>query len=314
MPTACLEPQGWNKTHLYSAPQGTKNSPIVDPDQFTLSYQQYWPLAPICVTWHNLPTHRAIEQGRTHIPFRQLGDYPYCNCTVDVGDHPSGESHPEPSCLPQYLTNNKRVHMSLNQVQLTYSAILNAVIHGLPQGVFWICGSWAGRVLPAAWNGSCTLGTLMPAGIQFYPKSQPASALEPPLHLTRRKRAYSEVAGYDPDRTFLTEGQRFASILFPSWGVAVNVRQIRRLSYQLEALANDTADAASALQTEITSISETLVQYKLALDFLLSRAGGLCRWLNQSRCCHLIDLKGRITTDISKNSPSSLRHPSFLFG
>lgn len=150
MPAACLETREWNRTHLYPVPPGDGHRrETLDPDQFSLSHRQLWSLAPICVVWHNLPSHRTWTPTSDQFPFYQLGNYPHCNCTVPI-ENPSllEPASPCPSCLPQYIRDNTRISMSLNQVQATYSAILSMVILGLPQGLFWICGTWAGRVLP----------------------------------------------------------------------------------------------------------------------------------------------------------------------
>lgn len=297
IPTSCLEPHEWNKTHLYAVPvKGKLQTP--DPTRFVLNHHQYWPSAPICVTYQGNETFK--NAAGDHVLPTPVGAYPHCNCTMEIHNLVVGQLKEMPSCLPQYLHDNKRITMSLNQLKITYSAFYYVVLHGLPPGVFWVCGTWAGRVLPVNWSGTCTLGTLVPAGIQFYPKAQPPAVWEPPPSHNRHRRSYDPKLGFDPSHTYLTEGQRFGAILFPAVGVGLNIKQIRKLSHQLEALANDTAGVATDLQAEVISIRETLLQYKLGLDWLFSRNGGFCLWLNKTRCCHLLDLDGKIVTDIQK--------------
>ncbi|XP_062814267.1 endogenous retrovirus group FC1 Env polyprotein-like [Anolis carolinensis] len=175
----------------------------------------------------------------------------------------------------------------------------NHAMGGLPPGYFWICGKWGGKVLPPLWVGTCTIGTLVPTNIGIHPREQPLHALEAADRWNRPKRSYDEKRGYDPDNTYLSEGERFATILFPSLGVALNVKQLRRLSAQLEILANQTVIGMKALQTEIDSLAGVLMQHKMALDYLLAAEGGLCIWLNTT-CCHYVNESGLIESDVAK--------------
>uniref|UniRef100_A0A803T043 Uncharacterized protein n=1 Tax=Anolis carolinensis TaxID=28377 RepID=A0A803T043_ANOCA len=176
----------------------------------------------------------------------------------------------------------------------------NHAMGGLPPGYFWICGKWGGKVLPPLWVGTCTIGTLVPTNIEIHPREQPLHALGATDRWNRPKRSYDEKRGYDPDNTYLTEGERFGAILFPWVGVALNVKQLRRLSAQLEIMANQTVIGIKTLQTEIDSLAGVLMQHKMALDYLLAAEGGLCVWLNVT-CCHYINESGVIESDVAKN-------------
>ncbi|XP_067322331.1 uncharacterized protein [Anolis sagrei] len=170
---------------------------------------------------------------------------------------------------------------------------------GLSQGLYWICGQWAGKILPPFWEGTCTIGTLMLADVTIYPEQQSQVTWRREREEQRLKRAYDETIGYDPDQTYLNEGERLGAILFPAAGVALNIKQIRRLSAQVERLANKTVAGIRALQTEVDSLAGVLMQHKLALDYLLSVQGGLCSFLNTT-CCHYINKSGEIESDIDK--------------
>ncbi|NXP70395.1 ERVV2 protein, partial [Ramphastos sulfuratus] len=65
----------------------------------------------------------------------------------------------------------------------------------------------------------------------------------------------------------------------------------------LEIGLNATGDALSAQRAEIESLRKGSVQYKLALDMLFVKEGGLCTILNDS-CCSYADQSKRIETDI----------------
>ena len=60
-----------------------------------------------------------------------------------------------------------------------------------------------------------------------------------------------------------------------------------------------TAQGVQALQTEVESLAGMLMQHKLALDYLLSKKGDLCFWLNTA-CCHYINQSGLTETNIVK--------------
>uniref|UniRef100_G1KW43 Envelope glycoprotein n=1 Tax=Anolis carolinensis TaxID=28377 RepID=G1KW43_ANOCA len=175
----------------------------------------------------------------------------------------------------------------------------NHAMGGLPPGYFWICGKWGGKVLPPLWVGTCTIGTLVPTNIEIHPREQPLQALGATDRWNRPKRSYDEKRGYNPDNTYLNEGERFGAILFPWVGAALNVKQLRRISAQLEIMANQTVFGIKALQTEIDSLTGVLMQHKMALDYLLAAEGGLCVWLNIT-CCHYINESGVIESDVAK--------------
>ncbi|CAM4643954.1 unnamed protein product [Lepidochelys olivacea] len=62
-------------------------------------------------------------------------------------------------------------------------------------------------------------------------------------------------------------------------------------------MANATADALSALQIEVTQLSQTTLQNCLALDYLLANQGGVCVLVNSS-CCVFVNQHHRVETDI----------------
>ncbi|CAM4591444.1 unnamed protein product [Caretta caretta] len=62
-------------------------------------------------------------------------------------------------------------------------------------------------------------------------------------------------------------------------------------------MANATADALSALQIEVTQLSQTTLQNCLALDYLLANQGGVCALVNSS-CCVCVNQHHRVETDI----------------
>uniref|UniRef100_A0A8D2J5R0 Uncharacterized protein n=1 Tax=Varanus komodoensis TaxID=61221 RepID=A0A8D2J5R0_VARKO len=321
VPTATLNITGYAAFRVRKSPcTGQSQCRFLDASQFVLTRQSSWPVASICFRWHNFTpsgfsTYMGQGNKRVRVPLSRvsLGDYPACRFTVDLCESCSTGSPCNTtlknSSLGLTISRSRDCMTTLNNsfsgssifVTLSEQASMHAgtYVYGLPAGYLWACGEWAGSVLPAVWNGTCTIATVAPAGLAFHPKDQPPAAWDPHFHWTHSKLAYDKKLGYDPDDTYLTEGKRFVAIALPCYGVARNVKQLRILSYTLEALANVTAVGLKTLQVEIESLAGQLAQHKLALDYLLSKEGGLCFWLNTT-CCHFINRSGVIETDLAK--------------
>ncbi|NXL87732.1 ERVV2 protein, partial [Alectura lathami] len=71
----------------------------------------------------------------------------------------------------------------------------------------------------------------------------------------------------------------------------------RRMTQILNLRKNRTLDAIQALQKEITSLSQVVLQNRMALDLLLAKEGGVCHIINTS-CCVYVSQEHRIETDL----------------
>ncbi|NXF90626.1 ERVV2 protein, partial [Eubucco bourcierii] len=89
----------------------------------------------------------------------------------------------------------------------------------------------------------------------------------------------------------------FAGCFLPSLGVSEFEKVMVNVSTTLEITLNATREALSAQQTETESLRKASAQYKLALDVLFAKDGGLCAILNNS-CCSYVDQSKWIETDI----------------
>lgn len=156
--------------------------------------------------------------------------------------------------------------------------------YGLPDSVCFVCGYVALKALPASWKGICMLAYLGPYNLRLVQHPAIRSATNPHWY----KREHNEQFGYDPSNTYLTEGERFAAIAYPPLGVAWNVRQLRKVSYNIEVLANASKTAITSLEVAIESLAKMVAQNRLGLDFLFLKHGGLCMWLNQL-CCFYVN-------------------------
>ncbi|NWH36060.1 ERVV2 protein, partial [Chloropsis hardwickii] len=85
--------------------------------------------------------------------------------------------------------------------------------------------------------------------------------------------------------------------LLPSYGVIELERAIVNISAVIECIEQHAADAISALQEEVDSLSHAVIQNRIALNFILAAQGGVCAMVNTS-CCSYVDQSGRIRKDL----------------
>lgn len=85
----------------------------------------------------------------------------------------------------------------------------------------------------------------------------------------------------------------------PWLGVSELEKAIVNISAVIEKLENKTLDAIKAHQEEISSLSQVVLQNRMALDLLLAAQGGVCTVINTS-CCMYVDQSGRISTDLEE--------------
>ena len=67
----------------------------------------------------------------------------------------------------------------------------------------------------------------------------------------------------------------------------------------MENIENKTMDAIQALQIEVPSLFQVVLQNQMALDLLLASQGGVYTVIN-TRCCVYVDQSGRISTDLTE--------------
>ncbi|CAM5081993.1 unnamed protein product [Eretmochelys imbricata] len=156
-------------------------------------------------------------------------------------------------------------------------------------GWYWLCNHTAYKVLPAGWCGTCTLGAIVPAVTVH--QNLTRGEIRNLVWRDRRSIPLNPLS-YRP-KGF----HSFVRWFLPWLGVSELEKAIVNISAALELMANATADALSALQIEVTQLSQTTLQNRLALDYLLANQGGVCALVNSS-CCVFVNQHHRVETDI----------------
>ncbi|XP_025027748.1 syncytin-2-like [Python bivittatus] len=145
----------------------------------------------------------------------------------------------------------------------------HAMYHTNLVGVFWLlCGRMAYRAIPPYWEGTCTLGQLAPAL-----RTSPALL----HHCIQNRRDPTPVATNSHDHEQLLQG-------LPPLGVALNFRDIVKLSNRTEWMFNKTVGGLQKLNQEQGEIRQVVLQNREALDMLLTAQGGVCAVVH-SYCC-----------------------------
>ncbi|NXC08646.1 ERVV2 protein, partial [Orthonyx spaldingii] len=83
----------------------------------------------------------------------------------------------------------------------------------------------------------------------------------------------------------------------PSYGVIELEKAIINISAVAEHIERHTADAISALQEEVDSVSRAVMQHRIVLNLILAAQGGVCAIVNTT-CCPYVDQSGRVKKDV----------------
>uniref|UniRef100_A0A8C3WKU4 Envelope protein n=1 Tax=Catagonus wagneri TaxID=51154 RepID=A0A8C3WKU4_9CETA len=222
---------------------------------------------------------------------RTNSDSNLCQRVKQVGYHVNGlweacsGSHPWLDNIISQLPKNEKIN------DTTLGGVTCA-----PPGFVFVCGigsdsptqGWAHRCLDS-WQmeGSCLLG--------YFRTPFSVHSLQ---SLTSHSKSYSrlkrEILARYEDKT----GQ---GKLTPSDGIYINRDMIRNLSATIEQIAEDTAESILAPQTSLNSVTQVVLDNRMALDFLLAKEEGVCA-VAHNKCCTYINAAGEVETQVNKVS------------
>ncbi|KAJ1187607.1 hypothetical protein NDU88_004382 [Pleurodeles waltl] len=123
------------------------------------------------------------------------------------------------------------------------------------------------------------------------------------LHITKLTNATQKAPGRVRRRRAPTWLDRFIAvegIFVMPLGIAHSEYQIHRLAVLVETLASSTAAALGNITEELTDLRAVVIQNRLALDFILARAGGVCNVIHQECCVLIPDNSGNVRMEIGK--------------
>uniref|UniRef100_A0A8C5QIV0 ERVV2 protein n=1 Tax=Leptobrachium leishanense TaxID=445787 RepID=A0A8C5QIV0_9ANUR len=87
--------------------------------------------------------------------------------------------------------------------------------------------------------------------------------------------------------------------MLPTMGVARLYLKLNEFSEFIDEAFNHSTHAMKALTEEQRQIRDAVIHNRLALDYLLTKEGGVCGLLNLSHCCfHIDDKSGEITQEL----------------
>lgn len=232
----------------------------------------------------------------------EVGHYPHCERVFDTNKewpyafNTTLISPLDPTNITEYECNmqvNGTRHGATTGTTLKDCNIIRVMVRqtispnsksvNLKRGLWMLCGRRAYRRIPAWWQGTCTLGYVVPS-VTIHDSLSGA-------RLRNRREAHPVVN---------SRWNSAARILVPTLGVELNYRDITILANWTEAMFNETVKALKLVNTEMYEIREVVLQNRYALDTVLASKGGACALVHSHCCTYISDYKVNITHTITE--------------
>ena len=146
------------------------------------------------------------------------------------------------------------------------------------QGLFFVCGTDAYLCLPVNWTGICTLAFLTPQ-MNTVPNNQTLTT--PLAAYTWSKRATQFISLLDGLGIMAGVGMGIA-------GTASSATFYHTLSKGFTDNIERVDKSLAALQDQLDSLAEVVLQNRRGLDLLTAEKGGLCLFFNKE-CCFYVN-------------------------
>ncbi|CAI5799264.1 Hypothetical predicted protein [Podarcis lilfordi] len=162
------------------------------------------------------------------------------------------------------------------------------------QNDLWLfCGRKAYKEIPKSFSGICTLGIVVPL---IYKLDNISS-----LRLRNKRDVNAPIVHYAETA--------IARAALPPLGVAMNYRDLHRLSNWTEGLFNATIKALKVINQEMSNIREVTLQNRYALDTILASKGGVCGLVLSHCCMYIKDYNLSISTTINEMEAMVKQNP-----
>lgn len=158
----------------------------------------------------------------------------------------------------------------------------------LPMGLYWVCGVTAYTSWPDRAIGTCYIAAVTPAMYNLHKEHFSSNK----SHRHKRGMTYTpggmtKYNGYVMANPWTGQGAT-VGLTFSLWGrVIAALQKIKGLAFEVQGIANETANAMTSMNSEIKHMRSELFTQRLALDLVFAQERGLCKVVNTS-CCFLI--------------------------
>ena len=168
--------------------------------------------------------------------------------------------------------------------------------------IWWVCANKAYIFSPYGWTGCCYMAKLkLPYDVLVVQKGQgPREVQSNDTSGSRKKKELAQFHNLESYHWRISLGEKGGIGIFLWYGVTFLADHIDNITYTLQGFANETIRGFECLSNTQRSHRLTLLKHDMALDYFLSKQGGLCIALNLTgdACYTLIPDSSDNTTSV----------------